>query len=64
MNLRQLEAKVTDGKKLVQEEEEYLIEKINSCWDEHPDVTMRFPRWKKILAWVAGYHYYVYAMGS
>ena len=64
MNLRQLEAKVTDGKKLVQEEKENLIEKINSCWDEHPDVTMRFPRWKKILAWVSGYQYYDYAKGS
>ena len=64
MNLRQLETRITDGKKLAQEDEEYLIEKINSCWDEHPDVTMRFPRWTKILAWVAGYQYYDYAKGS
>jgi len=64
VNLRQLETRITDGKKLAQEDEEYLIEKINSCWDEHPDVTMRFPRWTKILAWVAGYQYYDYAKGS
>ena len=64
MNLRQIETKIVDGKKLGQEEEEYLIDKINSCWDDHPDVTIRFPRWKKILAWVSGYQYYDYATGS
>ena len=64
MNLRQIETNIVDGKKLGQEEEEYLVDKLNSCWDEHPDVTMRFPRWKKILAWVAGYQYYDYNTGS
>ena len=64
MNLRQLETKITDGKKLNAEEEAYLVEKVNTIFDEHPDVTMRFPRWKKILAWVAGYQYYDYAKGS
>jgi len=64
MNLRTVETKIVDGKKLVQEDEEYLVDKINSCWDEHPDVTIRFPRWKKILAWVAGYQYYDYKTGS
>jgi hypothetical protein len=64
MNLRQLETKITDGKKLNAEEEAYLVEKANVLWDDHPDVAVRFPRWKKILAWVAGYQYYDYAKGS
>jgi len=64
MNLRIIETKIEDGKKLAQEEEEYLVDKANEIWDNHPDVTVRFPRWKKILAWVAGYQYYDYNTGS
>ena len=64
MTLRQIEDKIQKGTKLSQEDEEFLVEKINTIWDDHPDVTFRFPRWKKILAWVAGYQYYDYNKAS
>lgn len=64
MNLRQIEAKIADGKELNEDEQSYLVERLNTYWDDHPDVTFRFPRWKKILAWVAGYQYYDYNKAS
>ena len=64
MNIRTIENTIIDGKELNAEEEAYLVEKVNTIFDDHPDVTIRFPRWKKILAWVAGYQYYDYAKGS
>lgn len=64
MNLRHLERAVLDGKKLNGEQKEYLIKFANDTWDDHPDVAFRFPRWKKIMAWVAGYQYYDYNRAS
>jgi len=64
MNLRQIEDKISRGKKLNQEEEDYLVARVGDFYDEHPDITFRFPRWKKILAWVSGYQYYDYNRSS
>ncbi len=61
MNLRSIEKKIEAGKTLTDEEEEYLKNRIISYRDNHPDVEYRFPRWKKIMAWVAGYQWYDYS---
>jgi len=53
--LRKIENKIFDGGKLTEEEEAFLKKKINEYWEDHPDVVNRYPRWKKFIAWVAGY---------
>jgi hypothetical protein len=55
MNIRSIESKILDGKKLSVEEEEFLTKKITDYWEDHPDVVNRFPKWRKYIAWVAGY---------
>lgn len=62
IRLRDIERKIMSEEdyKLTQEEKEYLVKKAKEYWDDHPDVKARFPRFKKILAWVAGYQYVDY----
>lgn len=60
MNLRSIEKKISEGKDLGTDEEEYLVKKINDYWEHHPDVSNRYPRWRKYIAWVAGYQLYDY----
>lgn len=58
--MRRIETKIYDGEKLKDSEKDELRKHIDSIWDEHPDVGSRFPRWKKHMAWVAGYQLYDY----
>jgi len=60
LTLRKIENKIYDGGKLSKDEEEHLLKRIQDYWDNHPDVLDRFPRWKKYIAWVAGYQVYDY----
>ena len=60
ITLRSIEAKLVDGKELDDQDKQYLVTRINNVWDNHPDVQFRFPRWRKVMAWVAGYQYYDY----
>jgi len=60
MNLRTIEAKIWKDKKLTDSEEKYLLNRFKLYWENHPDVTTRFPRWRKYIAWVAGYQMYDY----
>jgi len=60
MNLRSIEKKILDGEDLIKSEEDYLIKKSEEYWDYSPCVTSEFPKWKKILAWVAGFQTYDY----
>lgn len=60
MRLRDIEQNIIANKTLTSEEEEFLVERVKTYWSEHPDVTYRHPRWKKVLAWVAGYQYLDY----
>ena len=59
-SLRLLEKKIYSGKKLTDAQKKTLLKKINEYWDDHNDVDNRFPRWKKAIAWVAGYQLYDY----
>lgn len=60
LSIRKIEDKVYDGGKLSESEEKFLLKKMQDYWDNHPDVLDRFPRWKKYIAWVAGYQVYDY----
>lgn len=60
MNLRSVTKTILDGKELSDEEKEHLVKTIDRYWDEHPDVINRFPRWRKYIAWVAGYQLFDY----
>lgn len=60
LTLREIEKKIYQGKKLTTSEQETLAKKTDILWKEHPDVTHRFPRWKKYIAWVAGYQLFDY----
>ena len=60
MTIRDIEKKILDGKKLTEEDESFLLRKLETYRTEHPDVVYRHPRWKKILSWVAGYQNYDY----
>lgn len=60
MNLRKIEQRILAGKELTDEEKEYAIKKIDDYWEHHPDVVNRYPRWRKYIAWVAGYQLYDY----
>lgn len=60
MTLREIEIKLAKKDKLSTAEEDYLRQKIETIWENHPDVSIRFPRLKKIMAWIAGYQYYDY----
>ena len=64
MNMRTIEARILGDKKLTDDEEKYLIKTVEDYWENHPDISFRFPRWKKVLAWVAGYQYYDYNKGT
>ncbi len=60
MNFRDIEQKILNGQKLTEEDESYIVKKVEEYWVKHPDVIYKFPRWKKILAWIAGYQYVDY----
>jgi len=60
LTLRKIEQKIYDGGKLSSDEERHLLKRVSDYWDNHPDVMDRFPRWKKYIAWVAGYQVYDY----
>jgi len=61
LNLRSIEKKILANKQPLDDgEEEYVIKKINGYWENHPDVLNRYPRWRKYIAWVAGYQNYDY----
>lgn len=59
-NIRALEKKIYNGEELSDSDKEKLRKKIDEIWDDHIDVGSRFPRWKKYIAWVAGYQLYDY----
>ena len=59
-NIRKLEKIILEGGELNEQQQESLRMKIDEIWDDHIDVTSRFPRWKKYIAWVAGYQLYDY----
>jgi hypothetical protein len=61
ITLHKIDMKIMKGKKLDEMEEAFLINKVNDLWDYHPDTLFRFPRWRKFLAWTAGYQYYDYS---
>lgn len=58
--IKTIEKRIVDGEDLTDEEKDFLGSKVDSYWREHPDVSYRFPRWKKYIAWVAGYQLYDY----
>ena len=58
--ISRLEAKIYSGKKLSEQDKEQFRFFVDSIWDDHADVGNRFPRWKKYIAWVAGYQLYDY----
>ena len=60
MNLKSIEKTILDGGELSEEERKHLLRKIDDFWEDHPDVVNRYPRWKKFMAWVAGYQTYDY----
>ncbi|MCM8781734.1 MAG: hypothetical protein NC828_01590 [Candidatus Omnitrophica bacterium] len=59
MTLNEIEEKIAIGQALSDDEKAFLINFRELAWTRHPDVN-RFPRWQKILAWVAGYQYVDY----
>jgi hypothetical protein len=60
LNLKTIEKIVSQDKELTDEQKEFLVKKVETYWTDHPDVTNRFPRWRKYIAWVAGYQLYDY----
>lgn len=60
MNWKDIEKRIHSGKNLNDEEREFAKKKIKDYWENHPDVLNRYPRWKKYLAWTAGYQNYDY----
>ena len=60
MKLRDIEKRISSGEELSNEEKDYILKKRDTYWNNHPDVTSNFPRWKKTLFWVAGYQYVDY----
>lgn len=58
--LQQVIKKISNGGKLTKGQEETLRKKADMYWDSHPDVDSRFPRWKKNIAWIAGFQLYDY----
>lgn len=60
MTLRTIEDKIYEGGTLKPDEEAFLLKRTQDYWDNHPDVLDRFPRWKKYIAWTAGYQIYDY----
>jgi len=62
MNIRSIENKILGGGKLTEAEENYLLQKAKDYWEHHPDVLVNFPKWKKNIAWTAGYQHFDYNM--
>lgn len=60
MKFIDVEKKIAEGKSISEDEKEFILKKIDDYWDNHPDVLDRFPRWKKYIAWTAGYQSYDY----
>ena len=58
--IQKLEEIVYNGEKLNSGQKDRFRQFIDTIWDEHSDVGNRFPRWKKYIAWVAGYQLYDY----
>ena len=60
MNMRTVVKAIIETGELTDELREYAAKKIMDYWENHPDVVNRFPRWKKYIAWVAGYQKFDY----
>jgi len=60
MNWLDIEKRIQKGGALRDDEKEWAKKKIKDYWDNHPDVHYRYPRWKKYLAWTAGYQNFDY----
>ncbi len=60
MNFHDIEKKVLGGKPLTETDEAFIVDRASHYWLSHPDVVHRFPRWTKILAWIAGYQWVDY----
>jgi len=60
MTIRDIEKVILDNKKLDDDQKEFILNKADDIWKNHPDVMYRFPRWLKYIAWVAGYQLYDY----
>jgi len=60
MTIREIEKVILDGKELDDEQKEFLLKRSDIYWDNHPDVVNRFPRWRKYIAWIAGYQLFDY----
>lgn len=59
-NFKDIENKILKGKTLDDADKGYIVRKVDDYWKNHPDTIYNFPKWKKILAWVAGYQYMDY----
>lgn len=60
MTWNKITEKILSGKPLTEEDKEWVRKTIDEYWDNHPDVINRYPRWKKYIAWVAGYQLFDY----
>lgn len=50
--------KIKAGKELNETEKQFVLRKNEEYWNHHPDKINRFPRWRKYMAWIAGYQHY------
>jgi hypothetical protein len=60
MSFYQIEKKILNGDKLSDADLDFIRNRTEFYWNNHPDVAVRFPRWNKVLAWVAGYQHIDY----
>jgi hypothetical protein len=60
MTWKTITKKILEGKPLLDSDKEWIRKTIDDYWENHPDVTSRYPRWKKYIAWVAGYQLFDY----
>ncbi len=59
-NFIEIENRILAGKELSDDDKAFVVNKVDDYWKNHPDVVYNFPKWKKILAWIAGYQYIDY----
>ncbi len=59
-NFVEIENKIVSGKELSDDDKAFVINRVEEYWTNHPDVVYNFPKWKKILTWIAGYQYIDY----
>ena len=60
MTWKKITVKILNDKPLSDEDKDWVRRKVDDYWEDHPDVTNRYPRWKKYIAWVAGYQLFDY----